>query len=724
MSCIDAYNRFISLLSAIPTSSGESVFDGTDAKMFSSAHNFRLTIRKASEVIDLNEPVAVKYALDALVDIQRNWQYPIAAIRKPLVQQFCSEFGNTIALLEQALVDAGYVEQLAQLKSDLARFGVVDSEKLDGLLGDILVSIEEWPTLLRRHIVRDGEPGELPSMNSDVLMFDTWGDLIDVAAWLKTPLAFMAMVSPKGADDNTAFAFVLSSGGRVELFTDYRKHDNPFYKPRDSSRYRSLQERGCKTYFPYGVKFALNDRGKVEARDLTDLAINTDVCRVATFATLPLECAAWAGLQIPKLLKVFGTPGEESIYSERPEPISFETVGELTKFDCETTHSTIYRQWLLDRYAHVITQDILSGGRIDVARMLDGVTDDRAARKLLMVLGEIRHEQEHMFWGEQLRRLVSSPENALACVSNDLPDAVTREAARNSYLGTREEVRSDSVYRIKERVRRVVNVAARKEVQETLPAMRADFEQRLLQPDVRERLLNKLALFDAVVPANDVPFLGARFCDNKARTDRNIAHATLIKQPFNWYIDDDARVWRRYYHATPAQSEKTFVGDSSGRICVDYGKDADVHFYLSVMDAHELRWLLNVSADEPLPWYFQHYEIENIYTGNSLLNRIDPLSQLDSPFALEGHSSRPLFNVGVSMCWSALNNRRVKAGKKPFGGCILPRHVTVMNTVLQGHGFYQNGVYYLGSKGSKHVQLPDAGPAGELIHRIRRFNVS
>ncbi len=474
---------------------------------------------------------------------------------------------------------------------------------------------------------------------------------------------------------NSYFLFAVRNGYTFTILTDRIKGAHPAYKRMSRRPDRNLDRRAAQNWFPYDIldlKKITDEDGVVEglvANERTQMVpINVDAVPIKPLREFEPEQFVWAILvfdlirekywvkneQLPELSYTGqmvvepqalvgreGTLVKEGFYKflELPALTRADVTAETTKDQWES-EPTAFNRWLVERYQHLVPEEILNPVGEPAQLLLEARADE--------ILPRTDTEDIVNYGGERKK---------------SKPQFETLDATS---FGRATEVSHDRIW--------VARVNQMKAIQRFADEEFAREKDNILKWYMEALKKNRDVLFDACargefsLPAwrtkkgghftgkelvDSLPSLSQATGDNWWKAHKIYGFSKpKCRLGETQERQVESRGWRR-------RMRKVYV-----EMCAERPEvRASIFTAITVTCPQALALVCGVTVDD-LPWPLQHWYNDAPYSGNQILNRLDPEDWvLKNPWMPDGWRSTGLkLNVGVAHSKLAFNARRKALG--------------------------------------------------------------
>lgn len=483
-------------------------------------------------------------------------------------------------------------------------FKMAQSDKaLAFLRRDALRSIEH----LQVHQFTQGHPDPDQRPKYVTTVHEFWDINMLIRAMLSNPAlsgVSLNLVRDR-LETSSYFAFCIKNGKRLFILTDKEDEKHPLQKYMRRRPGRDMADRIDRHHFPYRLlDLEYDDRGdaRINPRETTEAAVYQphlhplrqikdlepdEVIWLVLMFSLIEERFWKQGYQAPELsytggMLALGTGSADTLVAAYPRlevaPVAAGDVTTDKMLDQWGMEPTQKHRWLEERYEHLVPEQVLNliGDGDSVPMLTDG--------------DEITHLSVKEY--EEATRFTRRPEVGSKIVTLD-----------KGVFGSREKIVADQRWAARynkavviQRAAHVEYVTRKSEVLETYRTM--------VTCNV-ERLLTAIARGELIAPAH--PFKPQGFGDEKNAKDQNMLQVGTV----------DSIPTYGYHHLPPVPRR----GDPT---CYVNGTKASIVGVFHPKTAQALAILCGCDVSD-LPDVLQHWTKADLYEGNPILDRIDPM---------------------------------------------------------------------------------------------------
>jgi hypothetical protein len=577
------------------------------------------------------------------------------------------------------------------LYKDLVRQAIHTYEVSEEVLGPWLQNDHEM-ALLRRdallsmrklsaHQFCKGTPStENPKCN--LIVYEMWNmpSLVRVLVQQRLPGISVVLLRDEAHLTSSFFCFAISNGENVVVLTDRETLPHPEAKFMRRCPGRDLDRRVAQHHFPYEIL----TEGSVDSRGDSYVPSRSSLVRIQSQAIPRLEfkdlqpnTAIWLTLMFELIRQEYFLSGKTlpdlsyTIEMVRNPQVLFPTDHSLvvrglyqpleipsrTIADVQSDAPTLtsqwrretlgHHQWMLDRYASQVPTEALNLlGQEDVKLLLGTPSSKVESWEIPNYQGTGNTEA--------VRALTEI--SVGKGFHNLMPvDPVS--------FGTKEEILRDVDWTARRNLCVVVQRLADREFEATVGDVYARYTSGGRQGWFVDKLQERKSwLVDmAVCGSFKAPAQRIRNSEEETfavTTKPEEVDILQVRQMKHW---DEAPLsfWPGF--VLPAPSSQ------SGRCCMSDGA-ASYFVKFQPQDSRSISLLLGVPESQ-LPWQFQHWILDdNIYVGNSILERLDPAEWLlANPWAQHNHGAQRLgLSFGFCLGKRFVNKRRKELGLPPI----------------------------------------------------------
>lgn len=490
-----------------------------------------------------------------------------------------------------------------------------------------------------------------PKYNENVVKFWNMNSVVMAAQAQPTDGITMVMVRDP-VDLFSYFSFLVVNGENITVVSDLPDSPHPFHKymSRSRAQERRFESRAMRLRFPYQLfDFSFNDDGRYTGEKLkTALArINTEAVRVKGIKELEPDQALWALMMFDLL--------SEQYWLQEQKPVVLSYTGDgmrqarlgmnskelilpgqaslaaLTRADMHRSklkhvfesEPTGQNDWMEDRYAGKVPEQAFNMiGEKKVYRLLDG-TQANSKQKMVPKTKEVAPVFNTNSFGWKNKNW-------------------SLEAVESTLFGTPEQMESDRRFVARMNQAIIIEAEATKEFHARKKEIERWYEQAVKAN--LDKLLYHIAVgkFDSETqdykPRKNGESPGF---DNGVPQRGNILHQCRSKDPSFW------------------RCQVKLYGDARTKyLCAISGKQATIWSFFRPMTPKSLADMAGCKVEE-LPDLLQHWYRNERYTGNMILDRLDPMDwKCENPW-------RSLhFEVLIGLAKSEFNRILKKHGMK------------------------------------------------------------
>lgn len=592
--------------------------------------------------------------------------------RKFTVQSILDDYRVLVDYLEKCreLLEILDSEEVTEAKKEfrdsviaaLTHYGVTKEETFDMandlhslafLRRDALRAIE----VLECHQFLQGDPdGEKPIYYENVFEFWNINSLIKSMTQTKKSGITLNLIRDP-LETSSFFIFAIRNGGTLSILTDRDKQPHPLAKYMSRRPDRSFASRYWRYHFPYDLMgVAMSEDGRsayIEQQESTALTpYNAQANPLQKIADLNPDETIWIAMMFSQIERKFWKenhktpqlsytgemlkvqhalvagaahlPAAIDNYKvlEAPALKSSDVTAEKMK-DEWRIKPTGQHDWMEQRYEHLVKDDILN------------LMDDGTQEKLVL----IGSQKEIDILSKVPHRIIEVEEDKIAVVPTDalekLPfwdrDAVRAlpkvQAMDATMFGTAEQVIADQRWVARYNKAKQINWAAHKEYRRRKDEVFAWFEEAVKA--------NQENLFKAIAEGT---FIVER------QRNKGFGHEIDEGNILYRFSKEDDRNSFSSTHST-YRTGLSFHGGRKGwtskYYCCINGSEVSVYAKFNPSTATALAKMCGVEIDD-LPDVLQHWAKEEQYSGNSILDRIDPM---------EWVVKNPWRNMNFSVCF-------------------------------------------------------------------------
>lgn len=434
--------------------------------------------------------------------------------------------------------------------------------------------------------------------------------------------------------DRSYFAFAMRNGENVTLFTDKDRPAFPGQEDRMRGRGagRAFAKRAWENHFPYQlIKTKVDDRGDVIFESETSpVMAGKDLVPLMTMRELPDYQIVWLTMMLSLIADKFWTQKwqapalsytgamvtEKTVLVEGQDGTKLPVAAGYTPIGLDTltlkdiTRSAMAEQvekvtnttnWLEERYAHSADPKLFNIWTKD---------DD-----LIALLPSVKKNDDRGFEREQKAKSTALSPNILSYSKKeikklpfwDTPKGYTLKSFTPTMFGTEEDLTKDSHWIARHNLAQHIQ-------------READIEFEARKPEIAKWFIESVtANKDALARR------AAQVHQKRLDGDERYERATTDIAP------TDSNIWSyEKWGGTNAIGE--YTGRSDKFLCAFDETKSSWRIYFRPQNAQDLADLCGCKVSE-LPDILQNWEREKAYTGNGILDRLDPVeNEVDDPW--------------------------------------------------------------------------------------------
>lgn len=591
------------------------------------------------------EPDRIASALQPLRDLR-------TLVEDPQVTETIAEFTNH---LQQAASDYGMTES----KHKKALTELLESKYALGFIRrDAIVSMET----LEHHQFSQGPAadGELKK-NKKIYEFLNANSAIEAALFQRVPGISMVLIRDPEVELASYFAFLVHNGGTVTMLTDHDEGPHPAYNRMSRRPDRNLERRAARNWFPYQLMDLepTADGKSLHIHRTSMVRYNTTIVPLKQISELEPEQFVWAALMFDLIRERYGRkatllpelsytgemvatphvligPGSDLVTSGHYKPLDLlpltrEQVLTARSDDQWEYRSTGFFAWMEDRYGSQVPTEYLS------------------------VVGS----ESKLLLQEKSKELLPLRETNDTRENHDATD-LTRETRLESLspvtFGTRTKLQRDRLW--------VGRVNMMSFIQEL-----ADIEFEKTHKQIyewwRNSCLKNASLFLNGLARGEL--LAPNYSTRDSKEHFHLGFSTMSTKN-SLHRCFSFKEWRKTCVWCDEESGDVLITHLAGNqanLCFDNGTTPSVYGVAYPTCPAALALFSGVSLAE-LPWPLQHWYSEAPYTGNSILDRVEPSDwALQNPWmSSRGQPHRMAIIMALSK--RAFHERRRKLGLPRF----------------------------------------------------------
>lgn len=555
-------------------------------------------------------------------------------------------------LLHQPLCDTAIAHFQEALRGATTHYGY-DATRLDGLFSDELrlgqLRRDALRSLkrLRVHQFAQG-PLDAEPLRYNPTVYEFWNVNSLLMALRKQWVSGITMALIRNPADvyQSYFVLGLRNGATITVLTDFEEGAHPDYYKMTRRPDRRLDERASRHWFPYQFLTDTNGDDERLKHDDALVPMNTEAVPIGDLSALEPEQFVWTALLFELVARRFGEEG----YRTRELSYTGQMVVEphaLVEASSALVAAGQYRPLELPRLTIETVTGKAAGTRKAVGH--NAWMEERYAKRVPVVLLDVVGQRAALAATEKALKRLPPPADfdniqpAWKTEPEDVP--LSLRALDPTSFGTRKTLAKNRTW------------AARTNLMQGIQRLaEADYakNRNRIQTWYRERVEKNIdALLDAAA-RGEFPAPTAEW---KSRRDHGFpSHDELL-----WSDENILRQYtgRTLYHAFPGEcySSGVRLGKLDQRtskmacyVCPPTG--ATVFTIFRPNNPQALAQLAGVAVAK-LPWPLQHWYANEPYTGNSILDRVDP-----SDWVLDNPWRRLSFDVTLALCKRAWRARR------------------------------------------------------------------
>ncbi len=587
------------------------------------------------------------------------------------------------------------------------------------ILYNLIESAYNAPKRLTTNLFARGEPGRTLQLNPHVYVFRNFDHLIGAALTQKTDGITVAAVCEPGADSSLFFSFVLRYGGNLLTLSDIDRPDNPLFHLMTRRPERTIARRLEKGNFPYQLIGDEVESGAWIGIRLKGDLFEDDphVRRLAPIASLPADQAIWIYLTAdtmqwnviqecyPETLSYTPSSLRQQLAltfnGKEPEKIDLDSIKYRLEQEGKELPEVSRNRWMEDRYGHLVNPEILEATNLAPLCVADR---SYSSRRYFCIEVLPNHDLKGVHTVDEATKVVHSPNaysyrsrqatlddvktesTALATTESVKYDALTElangekvswlgkttsgnllVATENTHLatllgsriGTAEEIAADRRWIARKNYASVINEIMSEEYERCHEDVTATVRQML--KDRADVIIPKMLSGSVMLPCSRDPeskseasgFFSkdqpqVKFFNHLSVSAHYPTHAPVVLQEKFMVLPSRA--------CKSENRQRSYVLAELG--CVVTGKRSAVMLCVKPQNAVALAMLMEVSVSD-LPEVLWSWDAYNPYVGNSILDKVDPVADLTSPWQRDWH-----ITIGVAISRSAWKKNRNLHGLK------------------------------------------------------------
>jgi hypothetical protein len=509
-----------------------------------------------------------------------------------------------------------------------------------------MIPDERGRSTLEVHQFRQGEPETTkPRYVRDVLGFWTINDALRLALTMPSGIA-MCMIRDNEAI-HSYFAFLIRNGGTITVVTDRSRYAHPLARQRSRRPDRELDRRMARSWFPYEllkIQYLTDEDGEVVGLNVPRqegiIPQQQRAFRVKPISAIGAAEIAWTAFMFALLTKRF------FVEDQKTETVSY--TGEMVEVPL-ALEAAAYAAGLPDlvRPTVPLAAPHLTSAALNTATIAEAASTRKPVghnawmevRYGAQVPDEVLNsvaapslEVKHLFEDgtiSSVREMPNTPswdrgppKNAAGAVSlgkiHDL-DAST--------FGSAQEVLADRAWLARHN--------------------QAEFIERLAKREFKARRAEIEAWWEGVIKARTPELLKAAFAGTFVRSTQGPgSNGFEVGKPAGGRGQEEilsVGLWDPRGRSVYDPQDALTVGEPitregkhstlrTGKFrCVVTDRPATHFATFAPQTAEDLAAIAGIRVDE-LPDVLQHWALREPYTGNSILDRLDPLDDIDNPW--------------------------------------------------------------------------------------------
>jgi len=595
---------------------------------------------------------------------------PMRAVRDVL------EHPDVLALIE------GFQDQL---RKAALHYGVPQGkpmEALETLLGNKfdLATVRRDALLssrrLQAHQFSQGKPDAQPPKYSESV-YEFWNVNSLLAAMRTQKFGGISVVLIRDPAEalNSYFVFAIRNGTTFTILTDQLKGPHPAYERMSRRPDRNLSSRAAQNWFPYDLldlkrTGGADDRIYAKAREQI-VPINVEAVPLKPIRELHAEEFVWTTLmfdlirdrfwnqneRLPELSytgqmvvepqALVGTHGalvKDGAYKplELPALTRKDVTADTTKSQWETK-PTAFNRWLVERYAHLVPEEVFNVVGAQARNLLEA-----KAEKILPATETMAEMKKRAaFFDKESGHGFET----LSAVS----------------FGVKKEIQRDRLWVARVNQMKAIQVFADDEYEREKDNIVRWYETAIEKN--REMLLDAAARGELKLPAWRSK--GGFSPKTIKKSEESVSQAegkdwSKAHREWNFHMPE-VRLGSERSSVVPSRGWRYRTRTISHPMCAERPEvRATIFTFVKVTCPQALAIVCGVTVDE-LPWALQHWYDDAPYSGNCILDRLDPEDWvLHNPWMPGSHRVTGLrFDIGIAHCKHALNARRKALGLPP-----------------------------------------------------------
>lgn len=627
-------------LSGVDPSKYESGFSGSYR-----AYDILQIHRSLEEALKLDPTeITAKFLLDSHVKEYLNGKkFTVTDMLKNPDNVY--EYLNTAALLTNYLqspeIEGEFVEFENNLKSALSHYGAV-SDRIEEFMKDrAFVGVlrrDAFRTInnLTVHQFLDGVPeetGYVPKYGKFLYRWTNVNSMLQAMVNMPSGVSINMIDSPTNRYA-VYFTFVIRNGGRIFMFTDKESVPHPLYESMIRRPDRVLEERAERNWFPYDLTgMSYDEEGNIffkRPEGKTIVTYQEKLQPIKALIDLHPSQLIWISMVLDMIVKKFWN----SDHIEKQ--LSY--TGEMIKVNTPLLEAAKQAglPMILDSNPVLEMKDI----SLDDLHTSNVSSDQVGQMEHSRINGYLEERYKDRVDIEVLNKVSESGSSEIILIQDDPKYKLTISSLDATSFGTEKELAADRMFLARTGYAHQIQKLAQKEFDERKDEVIRWFSEQIHKSENRYMITSLCCTDVPWVKTSRIEYGFGSSClggisYNPAQCTRKLGSLVDLNGDYAWT-------------RTPKHSGLLFnSGSSWAQRCYFNDTAASYCFVIQPETAAQLAWLCGLSISE-LPDVLQNWTQIGVYTGNSILDRIDPLVDVNDPW----HSER--FEIGVMLSKRAL----------------------------------------------------------------------
>ena len=520
----------------------------------------------------------------------------------------------------------------------------------------------------------------VPGYNPNLFQYWNVNSLIEHACSMPDGVALSLVRDPD--ELHSYFCFTIRNGGNLYTMSDVTDYKHPLQRQMSRRPDREYGKRASKNWFPYDLlNIAYNEDGDPyhdlyreskesglvphqpkfhRYRDIKDFEIGPLVWTLMMFdmirdrywkEELPQLPMSYTGemVRLEDQTKVLAAASNANLPITGYEPISLQPLtlddvrtGMLDEAALGKPYGSIgerfgSNQWMEDRYGNKVTDEALN------------LLDNGSNKKLFLTNREINprdgfsgeHASKAVAVSSEIKALSPDDYKSMTFFARDGQKFYPMESLDATTFGTRERLDADRKFIARHNYVKLLQREADREFEARRKEIEAWFKERV---EANRDHLMTYAVEDSYTEERDDQGFGGR---DRVKYRRGITHDLKTMDAYD-------------LQAMSATIDGRDIGYDAWSCAITGGK-ASWRTYIIPRNAQDIMQIVGAQSLDELPDVIRHWRKDEPYTGNSILDRIDPME-----WAIHNPWRRMGFVVGIQLSKRGRNRIQKDAGFKPI----------------------------------------------------------